>query len=263
MKISIITISYNSADYIQDCIESVLNQTYGNLEYIVIDGNSSDGTQQIIRSYGEQITKFISEPDDGLYFALNKGIRLAKGDIIGILHADDTFASSHTLEHIVKAYQSLGINENGQHHIDVVYGDLVFTEEKNTNKIVRYWVSKPFKPGLLKRGWMPPHPTIFMRRSVYEKHGLFRTNLRCSADYDYILRVFSDNSQNFKYIPEVITYMRMGGISTGSIRQLIKNKLEDLWVLRHNNMPFPLWILLIKNISKIPQLLFSKWQHIN
>lgn len=261
MKITIITVCYNSADFIKECIESVLNQTYTDIEYIIIDGNSTDGTKQIIQHYGDKITRFISEPDRGLYNAINKGIRLVNGDIIGFLHSDDTFASTLTLQHIANFFLSSAVTPGSQKRVDVAYGDLVFVDNKNANKIVRYWVSRPFKPSLLRKGWMPAHPTVFMRREVYEKHGLFNTNLKCAADYDYILRVFSDDTLGLCYLPEVITRMRMGGISTGGIRQLINKKLEDFWVLKHNNMPFPLWILVVKNVSKIPQLIFKRSQN--
>lgn len=258
MKVTIITVSYNSFDFIRDCIESVLTQTLRDIEYIIIDGNSKDRTKQIIQSYGSKITKFISEPDDGIYDALNKGIRHAKGDIIGILHADNIFASNLTLQNITDVFLSRSSSTYENKQVDVVYGNLVFTNQRDLKKVVRCWVSRPFIPQLLKKGWMPPHPTVFMRRFVYEKHGFFNIALKCSADYDYILRVFSDNSLHFYYLPEVITRMRMGGISTGGIRQLINKKLEDYWVLKHNNMPFPFLILLRKSLSKIKQLFPSK-----
>jgi glycosyltransferase len=145
-------------------------------------------------------------------------------------------------------------------NVSVVYGDLVFVKPFDTNKLVRYWKSQPFKPELLKGGWMPPHPTIFMRHEVYEKHGLFNVDLKCSADYDYILRVFQDKSLSMAYLPEVITKMRTGGMSTGGIINLIKKKREDYRVLKHNQIPNPIWVLLAKNFSKIPQLIFKKRQ---
>lgn len=258
MRITIITICYNSADFIEDCLISVLHQTYSDIEYIIVDGNSSDGTKEIIQRFGDKITKFVSEPDKGIYDALNKGILLANGDVIGFLHADDMFASEQTLQHISEVFRSSNPGTEETKPVDVVYGDLVLVDKQNVNHVVRYWVSRPYKQGLLARGWMPPHPTVFMRREVYKKHGFFNTDLKCSADYDFILRVFSDESLVFRYLPEIITRMRMGGMSTKGLKQIFQKKIEDYWVLKSNHMPFPLWILLAKNIIKIPQLIFRK-----
>ncbi len=189
---------------------------------------------------------------------MNKGIQLATGDVIGFVHSDDVLASPRTIQNIANAFSSTSPNDKSRDRASVVYGDLVFVDEQDTNKVVRYWKSRPFEPNLVQRGWMPPHPTVFMRREVYQKHDLFNANLKCAADYDYMLRVFRDTSYTFVYLPEVITKMRMGGMSTGGIRNLINKKKEDYWVLKHNKMPFPLWILLSKNVSKIPQLIFRK-----
>lgn len=250
MKISTITATYNSAAHIADCMASVYNQGYFKIEHIIIDGGSTDNTLEIIKANSNWVTKIISEPDRGIYDALNKGIQLATGELIGFLHSDDLFNSPDTLQHIADAFKDKSIS--------VVYGDLVFVDQQDTKKIVRCWKSQPFKPQLLERGWMPPHPTVFMRKEVYEKHGLFNINLKCSADYDYILRVFRDTTLTFAYLPEVITKMRMGGMSTGSLKSLINKKREDYWVLKHNHMPHPLGILLAKNFSKIPQLFQRK-----
>lgn len=256
MKISIITATHNSAATIARCIASVNSQTYNNIEHIISDGASEDNTLEIINSVPSRLAKIKSEMDEGIYDALNKGISMATGDIIGFLHSDDVLASSQTLENIVSAFSSPS-EKNGQKP-DVVYGDLVFVDQQDTNKIVRYWKSQPYKPYLLKRGWMPPHPTLFIRREVYEKHGLFNINLKCAADYDYILRVFRDQNLSFNYLPEVITKMLVGGISTKGFKNLLNKKKEDYWVLKYNNMPFPLWILMAKSISKIPQMIFKK-----
>ena len=257
MRISIITATYNSLQHLPDVISCIRQQTYPSIEYIVIDGGSTDGTVEYLRQ-SNLISQIISEPDKGIYDALNKGIQLATGDIIGFLHSDDMFSSSETLKHIVDAFSTSSPLGGGREGASVLYGDLVFVDQYNTNKIVRYWKSQSFKPGLLQRGWMPPHPTLFMRRELYEKHGLFNINLKCAADYDYILRVFQDKTLTITYLPEVITKMRMGGMSTGGLKNLINKKKEDYWVLKNNKMPYPLWILLAKNISKIPQLFFRK-----
>ena len=255
MKISIITATYDSIQHLPDVISCIGQQTYPNIEYIVIDGGSTDGTVEYLKQ-SKLVSQIISEPDKGIYDALNKGIQLATGEIIGFLHSDDVLASPQTLENIAKVF--LTVSPATGKMPDVVHGDLVFVDQNNTNKIVRYWKSQSFKPGLLERGWMPPHPTIFIRKEVYEKYGFFNINLKCAADYDYILRVFQDKTLTITYLPEVITKMRMGGMSTGGFKNLINKKKEDYWVLKNNKMPYPLWILLAKNVSKIPQLFFRK-----
>lgn len=253
MKITIITPTFNSSKTIVDSINSLNIQSYHDIEHIVIDNLSYDNTLELIRQNARFETRIISEKDASVYEALNKGIEYSTGDVIGILHSDDTLASSDTIERIVKTFK---LSESFE-IIDVVYGDLVFVDREFPNKMVRKWISCPFEKGFLKRGWMPPHPTLFMRRSVYEKHGLFNTKLSCSADYDFILRVFSDDTLTFHYLPEVITKMRMGGISTKGFRQIIRKKTEDYRVLKHNRMPFPFWVLLLKSLTKIPQLMIK------
>ena len=256
MKISIITATYNSSSTIARCIASVNEQTYQELEHLIIDGSSTDNTLEIIQKTPNRVTQILSEPDKGIYDALNKGIQLATGEIIGFLHSDDCFQSSKTIENIVREFSS---------HLqsdcpDAVYGDLVFVDKKATQEVVRYWRSKPFHTKLLWQGWMPPHPTLFMKREVYEKHGKFNINLKCAADFDYILRVFRDPSLHMTYLPEVITRMRVGGLSTRGLRNLINKKKEDYKVLKVNHISNPLWVLFLKNILKISQL-FKKSTH--
>lgn len=249
MKVSVITATYNSSSAISICISSVNEQTYPNIEHIIVDGSSTDNTLETIQRDPGRITKIVSEPDKGIYDALNKGIQLATGEIVGFLHSDDCFYSSETLKHITNTFTE---------DVDVIYGDLILVDKKDSNKIVRYWKSKPFEPKLLKQGWMPPHPTLFMRRKVYEKHGLFNVNLKCAADYDFILRVFQDQSLHVIYLPEVITKMKIGGMSTSGFKGLINKKREDYWVLKSNQMPYPLLVLFLKNLLKIPQLFLKR-----
>lgn len=252
MKISIITATYNSLKYISWALDSINNQSYKNLEWIVIDGGSTDGTLEFLQK-SKCISRLISEPDKGIYGALNKGIQVSTGDIIGFLHSDDFYASPDILQKIADIFLEHSPTKNFG-GATAVYGDLVFVKPDNINRITRFWKSKAFSPELLNKGWMPPHPTVFMKREVFEKHGLFDPNLRCSADYDFILRVFQDSQYNFVYLPEIITIMRMGGKSTKGIKNLIVKAKEDYWVIKTNQMPHPLWTLLSKNISKIPQL---------
>jgi glycosyltransferase len=256
MKISIITATYNSVKYISWASESIRNQSYRNLEWIVIDGGSTDGTLEFLKK-NKCIHQLISEPDQGIYWALNKGIRVATGDIIGFLHSDDFFASPDTLQQIADAFQNQS-SDASFGKVTVVYGDLAFVKPDNINRITRFWKSKVFRPEMINRGWMPPHPTVFMKREVFEKHGFFNTSLSCSADYDFILRVFRDTNYTFVYLPETITIMRMGGKSTKGIRNLLVKMKEDYRVIKTYQIPHPFCTLIAKNISKIPQLFVKK-----
>lgn len=251
MKITLITATYNSYPAIAEAINSLSKSNGIELEYLVIDGGSKDQTMEAVNASG-LVTHCVSEPDKGIYDALNKGIRMATGDIIGFLHSDDLLASPQTLNNIVAAFSVNGINSE---RVDGVYGDLVYVNKENTKKVIRYWASSLFKSNLLNRGWMPAHPSLFMRREVYEKHGLFDLQFKISADYDLMLRVFKDKSLNFVYLPEVITKMRVGGLSNGTIKNIVQKSREDFRAMKKNQIPFPLWVLLLKNFSKIPQYL--------
>ncbi|MCD6354996.1 MAG: glycosyltransferase [Prolixibacteraceae bacterium] len=270
MKISIITATYNSAVHIAGCLESVNSQTYKNIEHIIVDGASTDNTLEIIKSnipkgQANRGTQLISEPDHGIYDALNKGIRLATGDIIGFLHADDTFASPTTIEAIAKEFslrqpaeEMSGISgQRGDtpNQIDGVYGNLVFTNTKN--KVVRTWQSKTFNRKNVKHGWIPPHPTLFLRKEVYEKHGLFNTSFKIAGDYDFMLRIMTDTEMNFHYLPEVITIMRLGGTSNRNLMMIARKSYEDYLALKINHVG-GLNTLIMKNIRKIPQLFSGK-----
>ncbi len=220
MKISIITATYNSSAHIAGCLASVNGQTYKNIEHIIIDGASTDNTLEIIKStipkgQANRVTQLNSEPDHGIYDALNKGLRLATGDVIGFLHADDTFASSTIIEKIANSFSPLGgrspKDRGGQHVFSTrddkeniihgIYGNLLFVDSKNTNKVVRTWQSKPFHPKNVRHGWMPPHPTLFLRKEVYEKYGLFDTTFKIAGDYDFMLRIMTDPEMNLRYPP--------------------------------------------------------------
>lgn len=231
MKVSVITISLNSAATIKDCISSVDNQTYSNIEHIIIDGGSTDRTVEIIQNTKGRISALISEPDKGIYDALNKGLELATGDIIGILHSDDYFATNVTISRIVEKFSNEGIEKNA----DGVYGDLVYVKTLPLEKKTRYWKSSRFKYEDLKKGWLPPHNTLFLRKEVYKKHGNFDTSYKIASDIDFMIKVFSDKTLQFEYLPEVITKMRVGGISNNPVNFLLKNK-EYLEVIRRNNV---------------------------
>ena len=248
MKLSIITATYNSEATIASSMLSVLQQSYSAIEYVIVDGNSSDGTLDIVKqnqlNHPEVAFKIVSEPDKGIYEALNKGIGLATGDIIGFVHSDDLLASSTVLAKIVAAFSKS--NANG------VYGDLEYVDKENSNKIIRYWKSNTFHPNLLKQGWMPAHPTLFLKRAVYKKHGLFDLTYKIAADYDFMLRILKDQSLNFSYLPEVFTKMRVGGASNRSLRNILQKTKEDYRAITSNKVG-DVFSILRKNTSKIKQ----------
>jgi len=247
MNVTIITASFNSALSIKTCLDSVVHQNYNDIEYLIIDGKSSDATLKIIKVYQQKFPfiKLISEKDSGIYDALNKGVQLASGDIIGFVHSDDFLEFNDIIYHIVSMTKS----EN----LDGVYGDLQYVDKSNTKKIIRSWKSCDFKPRLLKQGWMPPHPTLFLKKEVYQKHGIFDLSYRISADYDFLLRIFKDPELKFGYLPKVITKMRVGGASNKSLKNIIKKSKEDYRAIRINNIGNFL-TLARKNFSKIKQL---------
>lgn len=250
LKVSVITSVYNNVSTVQDAIESVLSQSYSNIEYIVIDGGSSDGTLDILKNFQDRITHFISEPDKGIYDGLNKGISMATGDVIAFLHSDDLYPDTEIILEVVKAFSN---------DIDGVYGDLIYTPKHNTNKILRYWKSRPFEKKLLSQGWMPAHPTLFLKKSIYEKYGTFDLAFRIAADYDFLLRILKQNIK-VHYLPKVLYKMRVGGESNKNIRNIFRKSHEDLKALRKNKIG-GFSVIILKNISKIGQFLnnpFSK-----
>lgn len=247
MKISIITSTFNSEKTLQDTLDSIQGQNYSEVETIVIDGGSQDGTLELIKK-NKSITKYISEQDNGIYDALNKGVKLATGEIIGFVHSDDLLADTSILTKIAEKIKSEGL--------DGIYGDLDYVDKNNTNKIIRAWKSCSFQPKLLKQGWMPAHPTLFLKKEVYEKHGLFDTSYKIAADYDFMLRILKDESLKFGYLPEVITKMRVGGASNRSIKNIIQKTKEDYRAVTSNNVGGFLSILR-KNTSKIKQFILK------
>ena len=246
MKFSIITAVYNNRNEISNAIDSVLLQTYKDIEYIVVDGGSTDGTQEVIATYGDRIAKFISEPDKGIYDALNKGLSLATGNVAGILHSDDLFASTSTIEKIARIFEQSGC--------DAVYGDLLYVSKMDTSKIIRNWKSKPFNVINFRHGWMPAHPTLFMKRKVYDEFGFFDLHYRIAADYDLMLRTLGTGKLACKYLPEVITRMRVGGASNKSLKNIWLKSYEDWQALRKNKMG-GLYTLFMKNVSKLKQFM--------
>lgn len=244
MKISIITAVFNSRDTIADALDSALGQTHGDVELIVIDGASTDGTLQVLRGYADTLAALVSEPDRGIYDALNKGLRVATGEVVGFLHSDDLFADKHVLARIAGAFSDPGV--------DAVYGDLVYVRKDASDQVVRYWKSGMFAPEKLRRGWMPPHPTLYVRRSIYEQLGMFDTDFRIAADYDFMLRFLGRNGVQVEYIPDVLVKMRLGGTSNRSFGNLLRKSMEDYRALKSNKIG-GLRALAWKNLSKLPQ----------
>lgn len=250
MRVSIITICFNSCQTITDTIKSVAGQSYKNIEYIVVDGDSTDGTKEIISHYSSDITKHISEKDNGLYDALNKGIDSATGDVIGFLHADDIYAHGKVIQNVMNLFE--------KENTDSVYGDLVYVNSQNTEKVVRYWRAGQFSIGKLKLGWFPPHPTFFVKRDVYKRHGSFDTGFKIAADYEIMLRFLLDKRISISYLPEVLIKMRLGGASNRNLQNLFKKSSEDFMALKNHAVNFPFFVLFLKNISKIPQFITKR-----
>ncbi len=250
MKISVITITYNSEKTLRDTIESVLGQSYDNIEYIIVDGKSKDSTCDIVRSYGDRISKFVSEKDNGLYDALNKGIRMATGDVVGFLHSDDIYASTETLKLIAEAFTRF--------NVDSVYGDLVYVDQNDTSKIIRFWRSRKFSRTRALTGWMPPHPTFYLKRSVYENYGGFNTTFRIAADYESILRYLVRFRVSTFYIPLVLIRMRVGGESNKSVKNIIRKSKEDIRAMHINGL-ISFAALFNKNASKFKQFMPPEW----
>lgn len=245
MKVSIITATYNAAETLTDATESLFAQTFPGIEYVVVDGGSTDGTQELVRSFGKKVDLFISEPDHGIYDAINKGLAKSSGNILGLLHADDMLAGPDVIEKIVQQFKTS--------QCDAVYGDLQYVRRSNPSRIIRHWKSGTFHPGLVNRGWMPPHPTLFIRREVFLKHGPYNLSYKTAADYDFMLTILKDNQLRIGYLPEVLVKMRMGGVSNRGMGKIIRKSREDLLIMRSHQLPFPLFSLLSKNFSKISQ----------
>ncbi len=245
MKISIVTVSYNSAATIADTLRSVAGQSHRDIEHIVIDNVSSDATLDVVRKQGSHIAQLVSEPDRGLYDAMNKGLALASGDYVGFLNSDDMLAGPQSIA-LLDAAAARGR--------DAVFGDLVYVKQHQTDVVVRRWRSDAFEPRRLHFGWMPPHPSFYVRRSLAGALGGFDTSLRIAADYDFMLRCLTRPGVSAEYIPEVLVRMRLGGASNASLRAMASKSREDLRVIRRHHVGG--WFTLVcKNLRKLPQFI--------
>lgn len=248
MKVSIITIAFNSAETIETTIQSVLSQDYPNIEYIVVDGASTDQTLAIVNRYRDQIATIVSEPDKGIYDAMNKGVRKATGDVIGILNSDDFYADQSVITDVVKTFQA-------SPSADALYADLIYVDRFKPEKVIRYWKAGPFRRSRFRAGWMPPHPTFFVKRQAYETHGNYRLELRSAADYELMLRFLYKHEVSCTYLPRIITHMRVGGESNVSLKNRLRANQEDrkAWFL--NGLQPAWYTLTLKPISKIGQFI--------
>jgi len=245
MKITLITVTYNSESTLAYSISSVNNQTYPNIEHIIIDGVSTDNTLEIAQSTPNRITKVISEPDQGIYDAMNKGIAIASGEIIGILNSDDFLASPNILQHIVQLFETTGC--------DAVYGNLDFVGSRNIDKVIRHWKSSPYINNSFQNGWHPPHPTFFVKKEIYIKYGLFDTSLEVSADFELMLRFIEKYKIKAYYLNETIVKMRYGGVSTTSLKGIIVGNRNVLKAFRKNGVKVSPIYTINRIVSKLKQ----------
>jgi len=235
----------NSEKYLSDCINSVKGQSYKDIEYIVIDGRSTDGTLNIIKQNQNHISYWVSEEDRGMYDAINKGIMMATGDIIGILNSDDMFASADSVRSIVDCFETTGT--------DSVYGDLVYVEATNTQKILRYWKGNPYKRSRFRYGWMPAHPTFYMKRELISQYGCYENHYYTAADYEFMARYLYLHKVSSSYIDTMLIKMRSGGLSNVTLKSRLRANRRDFLAMKKNKIPFSFFVSILKPLIKIPQ----------
>ena len=245
MKISIITVTFNSAKYLEDCIQSVIDQNFNNIEHIIIDGGSTDQTVAIIKKYKHKLAYWVSEKDNGMYDAINKGLQFATGDVVGMLHSDDILASPEVISLIAQSFE----NKN----VDSVYGDLVYVKPDNINQVLRIWKGYNYKRSKFKFGWMPAHPTFYIRKAVVDKYGGYETHYYTASDYEFMARYLYRHKISCVYLPKLIVRMRNGGASNSSIYSRLRANRRDYLAMKNNKIPFPLIASVLKPIRKLPQ----------
>ncbi|MFD2942077.1 glycosyltransferase family 2 protein [Flavobacterium notoginsengisoli] len=227
MRVTIITVCYNRKNTIEKAIKSVLDQNYDNIEYIVIDGNSKDGTKEIIESYKDRITKYISEPDNGMYDAINKGLKLATGDVIGLMHSDDEFYDNDVVLRIALRFQ--------EPNIEGVYGDGVYVSNDQKERLIRNRIGGGFSLKRIKGGWLPLHPTVYLKKSVIDKNGFYNLDFKIASDTEFLLRYLYKHKIKMSYINEYIVKMRMGGMST-SFKRAFEVLKEDYRIYKYHGL---------------------------
>lgn len=245
MKVTLITATYNSQKHLEDCILSVISQRYHDIEHIIIDGKSKDNTIAIIKKYEKHIDKWVSETDRGMYDAINKGMEMATGDIIGILNSDDMLASEDVIDVIVETFK--------EKKVDSIYGDLEYVDPTETDKIYRIWKGKPYRRSLFKTGWMPAHPTFYFKRDLLQKYGGYETHYFSAADYEFMARYLYKFKISAWYIPKLIVKMRRGGQSNSNIRMRLRANRRDYLAMKRNNIPFAFIVSILKPLSKLHQ----------
>jgi glycosyltransferase involved in cell wall biosynthesis len=245
MKVSIITVVFNGERYLEECIKSVLGQDYKNIEYLIIDGGSNDQTLSIIKKFSQELDYFISEPDKGMYDALNKGIRAATGDVVGILNADDILATEDVISSIVVAFE--------QNNADGVYGNLNYIDTSPFKKILRKWVSKQFVNRDISFGWMPAHPTLYLKKDLFNRFGNYSLDFGTAADYELMVRFLYVNRISAHFLNKLLVNMRIGGMSNSSLKQRYLAFVNDYKAVKRNKLPCPLTTVLLKKISKLQQ----------
>lgn len=250
MKVSIITVCYNSQETIEDTINSVINQDYEEIEYIILDGVSKDNTMEIVKKYTKEVSVIKSEKDKGMYDALNKGIELASGEVVAILNSDDIYIHNHVISDVVRSIQD---NKS-----DACYGDLVYVKRDDLNTVVRYWESGDYKEGDFNYGWMPPHPSFFVKKRCYEKFGKFNLDIVSAADYELMLRFIHKNKIKLSYLNLVLVKMRDGGMSNASFANRIRGNKEDKRAWKINELSLPWYTLKLKPLRKLKQFLPKK-----
>jgi glycosyltransferase involved in cell wall biosynthesis len=248
MKISVITVCYNSARTLERCLQSVAQQDFSEIEHIVIDGASTDGTKEILERFRSRLSYLVSEPDNGIYDAMNKGLAYTTGDIVCFLNADDQYASTNVLSKVASQIKD--------HNIDALIGDVSFFHQENLSRTVRRYRSDRFSPERLAWGWMPAHPALFLRKEVVRRVGLFRIDYRIAGDFEFIVRVFHGHEVRYQHIPDVLVHMQTGGASTGGLRAKIRLNQEVLRACRENGLNTNLLKILSKYPAKILEIFY-------
>ena len=249
MKVTIITVTYNSEKYLQDCINSVVAQSYKDIEHIVIDGCSTDDTLNIIRQFDNHITQWKSEKDNGMYDAINKGMQMATGDVIGILNSDDMLATDDVIEKIVKYFL--------KYKVDSLYGDLVYVDQVNTRKVIRYWKGFNYHRYRFTYGWMPAHPTFYFKRDLLKDLGGYESHYFTAADYEFMARYLYRFRISAVYLPKLIVKMRVGGQSNRNIMSRLRANRRDYLAMKANQIPFPHIASILKPLIKLRQYYYT------